>query len=185
MHVNSVTDSITRRKLLAGSAGLLAGAGALQAVGTRPVRAQVSGDFSVSGDAATVGEPPQAITVEASGDYSIDAPAPPEQARLVLQVHVDGSAGDLAEVIHFDSLGGSYALEADIFEHRNITRGDLTPEAAGEQATWDVLLRVILLVVEGGKIQTEAFVEDTAELALTREGYDLTVSGTGSVTVQA
>lgn len=184
MQPSLASDSgITRRKLLVGSGCLLGGYGAFQALATGKVSAQVSGDFSVTGDSATVGEPPQSITVAADGEYAIDAPAPPEQARLVLQTHVNGSAGDLAEDIQFDSAGGTYSLEADLYSHRNVSRGDLTPDAAGEQAVWDVLLRVILLVVNGGEIQAEDFVEDTAQLGLTRDGFDLTVGGTGSVTI--
>lgn len=183
---DSTVSRPTRRQVLATGGAALAGGGALLTLGSRGVAAQVTmGELAVSGDDATVGDAPSEVMIDVAGEWSADAPSPPEQVRAVLQIHVDGSADDLAEQMYFDQSAGEYTLSTNLYDHRNVSQGQLTPDAAGETAAWELLVRVILVVVADGSIQAEEFVEDTAELRLTREGYDLQVGGSGSVTINS
>lgn len=181
-----IDSRLTRRRVLAAGAGLLATGGGI-AVATRSSNAEVSmGELDVSGDSATVSEPPGEITIGVSGDYAINGHTPPEQARTILQIEVDGTSDDLDESVFMDAVTeGSYSLSANLYGHRNVERGSLLPEGNGETSSVELTIRVILLAVSGGEIQTETFVEDTATLELTKDGMSLSVGGSGEVSVRS
>lgn len=182
----SVTSGISRRKALAGCGTALTG-GLVAALGlTGRTRAAVEMDtLSIAGDSATLAEPPSAIMVQVSGEYQIDGPTTPDQARTVLQLEIAGASDDLDEAIFMDApTGGSYTLQADAFSHRNLERGDLLPTATGETRSVDVTVRVILLAVSDGSIMAESHIEKTAQVELTKDGLQMSLGGSGDIQVQ-
>lgn len=150
-------DSYSRRKLVATGGALLAGGAGLTALASYPASAQVTmGDLAVSGDTATVDSPPEHIDVSVSGEYSVGGGSTPEQVRTVLQLHLpNDDADDMSENVYMDSVeSGTYTLSADLMNHRSITDSMVTPSTAGETVTLDILVRVILLIVNGGPSTT-------------------------------
>lgn len=183
--IESDDVTLTRRHAIASAgATCLVGAGLLTAL-SRDVTAEVSmGTLDVAGADATLDSPPAEVPVTVSGEWSVTASATPEQVRTVLQIQTEsGQADDLAESMYFDKASGSYELTADLYAHNEISRGRFFPEGAGETIRHDFLIRVILLVIQGGEIVAETLVEDDATLALTNRGLELAVGGTGGFEV--
>ena len=174
---------MTRRQFGIAGATLLGGVG-IVSVTSQEARAEVAMDtLDVSGDDASLSQPPSAVDLTVSGSWKIDGPTP-EQARVVLQVEYDGQAEDMAEHLEMDTpASGDYSLSAQLLDHKHIDGAMLLPDSPGQVKTTDIVVRIILLAVSGGEIQSETKVEDTASLRVTNDGVQLAVGGTGSIDV--
>lgn len=183
MHASD-TDSrsiVSRRRVLAGGAGLLA------LTSDDPARAEVvMGEFSVSSDSATVDGPPERIDVTASGEYEITSNTVPEMTETTLQVHVGGegqAVDDLDTQTAFDTAAGTFDLSADLYSHADVAQGDLMPAERGTTKTTDLLIRVVVSAVSGGSILAEDHVQDTTTVTLDYEGVVVALGGEGAVEV--
>lgn len=176
---------VSRRKYLLGAATLAGGVGVVT-LSSQRTKAQVAMDtLDVSGDTASMSEPPSSVMLSVSGSWTIDGQTP-EQARVVLQVECNSTSRDMAEMLEMDSPGaGEYALEAQLLDHPEITGADLLPQDVGKQKQTEIVVRTILLAIESGEIQNEVFAEDTATITLTKDGLELSIEGTGNVSVSA
>lgn len=184
---NGIEQQLTRRRVLGVGGTLLAAGGGLGLSTRDATAAEVSmGELDVSGDSATVDEPPSEILVSVSGEYRVEGPSPPEQSRTVLQVRVGDTSDDLDTGVYLDSPAeGSYSHSVDLYDHRAVERGSLIPQEVGETVEVPLRVRVILLAVTDGSIQAETYAEDNATLTLTLDGLELSVGGSGSVSIPA
>ena len=175
--------TVSRRKYIIGAATLAGGVGVFTLTSQR-TKAQVSMDtLSVSGDSATMDQPPSSVALDVSGSWQIDG-TPPEQSRVVLQVEHASTSRDMDEIIEMDTpASGVYQLHAQLLDHPEITGADLMPEKVGGKRETEIVVRVILLAVSGGEVQAETFVEDTATITMTKDGLELSVGGAGEVSV--
>jgi hypothetical protein len=179
-------STVTRRRVLAAAGGAtLAGLAVLES-GSRRTRAEVSmGEFSVSGDSATVDGPPAAITITASGEFEIQAPEPPEKVEQTLQVRLGGGdSDDLARDAAFDTASGSFDFSTGLYSHQAVERGDLTPTSAGQTRETDLRVRVIVGASRGGELIAESYVEETATLSITQEAIEVSIGGSASVSIE-
>lgn len=175
---------VSRRKylILSGSiaTGSLAGC-----IGSAQAETDIEmGELSVEGDSAELDDEPEAIDIDVSGEFKVDANTTPEQCKLTLQCHVgdDEEVDDIATDTHFDTKAGEYEITGDLLDHRHVSASDLTAKA-GETITVPLLVRVILSVVVDGSIESEEFVEDEAPLEVTSEGIKTQIGGSGSVEI--
>jgi len=188
MHAMSddMTDrAVSRRQLLTSGFALGAAGVGISLFGSDPARANVTMDsLTVADDSATLADPPEAVTLAVSGQWEIIASNPPEQVRQVLQVVYDGTGEDLTENVVFDAPdSGDYQLSADLFGHPELSQSVVMPAENGQVATTELTARVIVMAVSGGEIQQEASIEDTAALTLTKDGIEVSVGGSGGLTV--
>jgi hypothetical protein len=155
-------------------------------LGSDSARADVTMDtLTVADDSATLTDPPKAVTLEVSGEWQVAAASTPDEVRLVLQVVYDGTGEDLTEDVVFDAgESGDYQLSADLFGHPELSQSTVMPTENGQEATTEITARVICMAVSGGEIQQEASIKDTATLTLTKDGIEVSVGGTGGLTVQ-
>jgi hypothetical protein len=176
---------VTRRRVLAGTGASVAGGAGLLTLGSDPAEAQVTmGELAVTGDEASVDNPPSRIDVSVSGEYAIDSSTVPEKVETILQVHVDGMADDLAMQTDFDTQANTYSITADIFSnHKDISQGYFTPDAEGGEKSTEILVRVVCRAVVDGWVEAEAFVEDTAIITIGLNGMEVAVGGTGSTDI--
>lgn len=179
------SHTITRRRVLAGVAAGATGAGALAHLsGDASAQADVSGDFDATGDDATLGAPPAAVRVDATGEYAIDATGPIDQVRTTLQATVADMTDDLTHTSDFGSTSGEYALTADVIaDHRDIEAGDFMP-ASGASKTTDVRVRVVTAAVRDGSVIAEDSVEATVPIVVDHEGVVVSVGGSADVTIE-
>lgn len=182
-------STTTTRTVLAALAVLLASVGGGGVVLTSfsdgaTAQASVTGDFAVTGANETVDGPPSDVTVSASGTWDVTASSKPAMVEVTLQVLRDGQASDLSATSAYGEFNGSYDLSASLFEHDSIASGDLVPSTSGESKSTDVTLRVVVAVVDGGSVIAEEFVEDTATITLTRNGLEVSITGSGEIQVQ-
>ena len=184
-HISDRAVSLSRRAGIVGGAGAIAGGSAL-AVGTRRSAADVElGDWSVQGTEATVDAPPQAIRVDASGRFEVSRPSIAEMIEVTLQLDVDGHVDDLDTQAFYDTNSGQFSFDGvDLYSHRDIERGDLTPDSAGATATVPVGVRIVLAVVDGGEMVAEGSAEASGELVLTRAGVAVAIGGSASLSVE-
>lgn len=182
---NGSDSRITRRQALAGGVTACVGGVGLLTVLSDGVSAQIEmGDLSIDGDSATLAEPPAAIDLSVSGEWSVDANSPPPQCRTTLQLQTqEGHADDLDEQLFFDTTSGKYSLTTDIYQHDEISQGHFFPNEGGATKTRDLLARVILSVVEDGSVAFEKIIEAPVTVELTKEGMVLHVGGEGTTSI--
>lgn len=143
------------------------------------------GTLDISGDTKELDSPPSKVTLTVNGSWEITGNTP-EQTRVVLQVHANGTARDMDEQLVLDNpKSGEYSLRAGLLAHPEIEASALIPNEVGKTTDTELTVRVILLAVSNQQIQAETFVEDTAALKLTKSGLELAVSGEGDVSVSA
>jgi hypothetical protein len=137
------TASLSRRRLIAAGGGLLVAGGSALAIAPDRTAADVQlGEWSVDGTEATVEDAPQAIHVAASGRFEVSRPTTPEMCDVTLQIDVDGQVDDLDTTALYDTKTGEFSFESvDLYSHRDVERGDLTPDSAGATATVPVGIR--------------------------------------------
>lgn len=143
------------------------------------------GSLNVQGASKTLGQPPTSVTLSVSGRYELVG-STPDQSRVVLQIEHNSVSRDMDEVINLNNImSGDYRLSADLLAHPEVEAAELVPTTVGQTAQSTFIVRVILLAVSGGSIQQETFLEDTATLSLTRDGLELSLSGSGGISVSA
>lgn len=180
-------NQTTRRRFLTTSATLAVGGIALT---TLPKNSQATSSVTMQGlsvaDASrTLSQPPSAVTLTVDGTYTLEGTRP-EQSRVVAQVEHNAVSRDMDEVINMeDVMSGDYTLSADLLAHPEVDAEALLPESVDGTTGTEFTIRCILLAVLGGQIQSEAVIEDTATLSLTKDGVELSVSGSGGITVSA
>lgn len=173
-----------RRKFLLTGGTIAASTAAGLTLLTHPADAQLTmGTLDVQGASKTIGNPPSKVTLSVSGRYELTG-STPDQSRVVLQVEHNSVSRDLDEQINLNQImSGDYSLSADLLAHPEVEASALVPSTVGKTSENTFTIRVILLAVTGGSIQQETYLEDTATLSLTRDGLELTLSGTGSIQV--
>ena len=180
------TDSVVSRRgfILSGSA--LAGGVGLLTLTSQRTRAEVDmGTLSISGDTKEMDSPPSSVQLTVDGSWEITG-STPEQTRVVLQVHADGTARDMDERLVMDNpAAGDYSVSAGLLDHPEIEADELIPSEVGKTAETELTVRIILLAVSNQQIQAETHVEDTAVLKLTKSGLKLAVEGSGEIDVSA
>ena len=182
-------STITRRRAVASVAAVGLGGGGLLTAATRDARAQVTmGEFSATGDEATLSRAPAAVNCSAQGEWSVTASGGVEQVRITLQAIVgdDELAADVAMNTVFDATEGSFDLTADLIADHPDVSGDLfVPSETGATKTTPVRVAVIVSAVRDGSITAEARAEDTADVVVTDSGVEVVVGGSADVTVDA
>ena len=177
----------TRRQILAATGATLTGATITTLAATDTANAEVSMDSpDVSDTQRTLDSPPESVTLEVTGNYQLQGTTP-DQTRVVLQLQHNGTTREPDEILNHseDIMSGSYTLTADVLGHPEITAEGLMPAEVNQAKATELTVRVVLLAVEGGEIQSEAAVEDTASLSITKDGVTLEVGGEGGLTVTA
>lgn len=161
-----------------------AGVGGLS-YATDTASAEVSADFTASGDAATLSDPPASITVSATGEFAAETTASLDQVQITLQAEAFDQLDDLTSMTVIDGATGTYDLRADLLaDHRDLEAADFLP-VEGESLTTDVRLRVVAAAVQNGEIAAEGAAEATVPVTVNHEGVVVTVGGTGSVTIKS
>lgn len=173
-----------RRFLAAGATAALGGTALLTTSQETRATADVSmGELSIQGDSQALQDAPTAVTLEVSGSWELTG-TQPDQSRVVLQVEYNSTSRDMDEVMELDSpMSGNYTLTADLLAHPEVDASVLLPSEIGATADSTFTIRVILLAISSGEIQQETYVQDTATLSLTKDGLELSVGGTGSISV--
>lgn len=189
-HDSDSESIVSRRRVLAGTTTLaLGGLGAALWPSERATAQVTMGTLEVSGDDATLSEPPSRIDVSVSGEWSVDSPTVPEQVKTTLQVHVNGQNGlvdDVAETAAFDQASGTFDLTADLLaDHAEVTASTFMPGEAAESQTTDLLVRVVVGAIVNGELAAENFAEDTASVTITKDGMVVELGGSGGVNVVA
>jgi hypothetical protein len=178
--------NLTRRQYLATVTGTSIAAGGLATIAlTDTAQAEVSMDsLDVASTQRTLDSPPQSVTLEVTGNYQLQGTTP-DQSRIVLQLQHGGTTREPDEILHYseDIMSGSYTLQADVLSHPEISAEGLMPAEVNQAKATEIEVRVVLLAVTGGEIQSEAAVEDTATLSITKDGVTLELSGTGGLTI--
>jgi hypothetical protein len=175
----------TRRQYLAAGATALTTSGIASVALTDTARAEVSMDsLDVASTQRTLDSPPESVTLEVTGNYQLQGTTP-DQSRIVLQLQHGGTTREPDEILHYseDIMSGSYTLQADVLSHPEISAEGLMPAEVNQAKATEIEVRVVLLAVTGGEIQSEAAVEDTATLSITKDGVTLELSGTGGLTI--
>lgn len=179
---------ITRRRAVASLAAVGVGGGSLLTAASRDASAQVTmGEFTATGDEATVSRAPAAVTLAAQGEWSVEASGGIEQVRLTLQAIVgdDELAADVAVNTVFDATEGDFSLQADLIDdHPDVSGGFFVPDDTGATKTTPVRVAVIVSAVRDGEITAEARAEDTAEVIVTEDGVEVAVGGSADITVE-
>lgn len=178
------SSRVTRRRAVALGGGVLLTGGSLLAGGTDSASAQVTAEFTATGDDATLMSPPSAITVEASGSWEVTAAQQPEQVTHELAVLVNDTASVVAEDGSYESSQGDYTLSGDALTHPELSASDLMPSGDATEATTTLTLRVTIGAVIDGETVAEAVAEDTADVVITEQGVEVVVGGTGTITVE-
>lgn len=178
--------------MLAGTGTLAVGGTALMAIGSEPVRAEVTtGELDVP-DAEHIGKDGSVedIQLSVSGNwsfstngadaYSIDlavAPAPETDNWQSID-WIDGNP--LA-----NSTGGTYELGGSILQHDAIEAGDFNADAA-ETTSRDIPIQVLLTVRNGDETVAEAIAETVATVTIENETIAVSaeVVGDGSIDIQ-
>jgi len=143
------------------------------------------GTLDISGETKEMDSPPSKVTLSVNGSWQITG-STPDQTRVVLQVHANGTARDMDEQLVLDQpKSGDYSVSASLLDHPEIEGSELIPSEVGKTATTELTIRIILLAVSNQAIQAETYVEDTAALKLTKSGLKLAVQGSGDVVVSA
>lgn len=192
-HTDGMTDDeqsiITRRRAIASAVVAGVGGVGLLAGGTDSARAQVTmGEFTATGDDATLSRAPAAVGLSAQGEWSVSAAGGVEQTQITLQAIVgdDELAADVAMNSVFDTTEGTFDLSADLIDDHPDVSGDLfVPEETGGTKTTPVRVAVIVSAVQDGEITAEARAEDTADVVVTEDGVEVAVGGSAEVTVNA
>lgn len=180
-------NQTTRRRFLTTSATAVVGGIALT---TLPKNSQAKSSVTMQGlsvaDATkTLSKPPSAVTLTVQGTYTLQG-TQPEQSRCVLQCEFNATSRDMDTQINTDAvMQGDYTLSTDLLSHPEVDAQMLLPDSVGATAGSEFVVRVIALAVSGGEIQTEAVIEDTATLSLTKDGVEVLVSGSGGIEVTA
>jgi len=182
-------STITRRRAVASAAVAGVGGIGLLAGGSNDARAQVTmGEFSATGDDATLSRAPAAVTLSAQGEWAVTANGGIQQVRITLQAIVgdDELAADVAMNTVFDATEGSFDLTADLIADHPDVSGDLfVPSETGATKTTPVRVAVIVSAVRDGEITAEARAEDSADVVVTDSGVEVVVGGSAEVTVDA
>lgn len=181
------TTELTRRRVGAGVvAGALGAGGIAHLAGDASAQADVTGEFTATGDEATLAAAPGAITIHATGEASVETAGTLDQIRVTLQAETDSvDIDDLAETSLFDGASGSYDLRGDLIaDHRDLAAEDFLPDAGGEQTT-DVRVRVVAAAIVDGSVSAEASAEDTVPVTVTHEGVVVAVGGSADVTIES
>lgn len=132
-------SQLSRRQVITGATSLGIGSIAFTLIASEDADAAVTlGELSVDGDESTLPDAPAAIMISVTGEYDIQAASTPEQVKHIMQLHIDGVADDVTETADFDQSSGSFSLESDLYEHRDVSRGDLMPTTAGGSNTVDI-----------------------------------------------
>lgn len=141
------------------------------------------GELSIQGDSQALQDAPSAVTLEVTGSWELTG-TEPDQSRVVLQVEFNSTSRDMDEVMALDApMSGNYTLSTDLLSHPEVDAAALLPTEIGATADSTFTIRVILLAITSGEIQQETYVQDTATLSLTKDGLELSVGGTGSISV--
>lgn len=179
-------NQTTRRRFLTLGSTIAVGGIALTTLPTTQADSSVTMQgLSVSDASRTLSAPPTAVTLTVNGTYTLEGTTP-EQSRVVLQVSHNAVSRDMNEVINTDAvMSGDYTLTADLLAHPEVDAEALLPESVDSTTGTEFVVRVILLAVSGGSIQSEAVIEDTVTLSLTKDGVELSVSGSGGIEVTA
>jgi hypothetical protein len=179
-----MAGTLSRRRVLLGAGALALGTGSIAYATSERASAEVTmGQLSIDGDDAGVSNPPERIDINVDGEFSIASSQTPERVEVVCQVHVDGTADDIATVSKFEVSDGTYSLSANLYEHRDVAQGDLTPSTSGEVVTTELTVRIICGAIVEGERVSEDFVEDSATIEITKEGMQVNLSGSGSVDI--
>lgn len=180
------TTGLTRRRVGAGLvAGVVGAGGIAHLAGDASAQADVTGEFSATGDAATLSDAPDAITIHATGEASVETAGTLDQIRVTLQAEVNDQLDDLAETSLFEGASGSYDLQGDLIaDHRDLAAEDFLPDA-GEQLTTDVRVRVVAAAIVSGSVAAEASASDTVPVTVTHEGVVVAVGGSADVSIES
>lgn len=178
---------LTRRRAIAGAVvGATGVGGVAHLAGDASAQAEVSGDFSATGDAATLSSPPAALRVDATGEWAVDTGGSLQQVQITLQATVGGETAALDEAVVFDATSGTYDLSGDVLtNHDALSAAGLMPAEPDATRTTEVVVRVIVSAVRDGSVVSEASVQDTVEVAVDERGVRVTVGGSAAVTVEA
>jgi hypothetical protein len=179
---------ITRRRAVASAAVAGVGGIGLLVGGSDTARAQVTmGEFSATGDEATLSRAPAAIALSAQGEWAVDVSGGIEQVQITLQAIVgdDELAADVAMNSVFDATEGAFDLTADLLDdHPDVSGAMFVPDETGATKTTAVRVAVIVSAVRDGEIAAEARAEDTADVVVTDDGVEVVVGGSAAVTVE-
>jgi len=178
---------VTRRRAVASVAALGIGGVGLTSLGGDTASAEVTmGDFTATGDSATMSTAPSAVTVSTSGEWSVNAPSGTvEQVMLKLNVAVgDGDDADIASDRVFDAVDGTFELDGELIgDHPDVTADMFSPSGGDAEKTTPVTVAVVVSAVQGGNIIAEARAEDTADVTVSEEGVEVRVGGSATVDV--
>jgi len=178
--------SITRRRAIAGAVvGATGVGGVAHLAGDASAQAEVSGDFSATGDEATLSAPPAALRVDATGEWAVETGGSLQQVTITLQATVDGETAAIDETVVFDATSGTYDLSGDVLaNHDALSAADLMPDEPDATRTTDVTVRVIVTAARDGSIVAEESVEDTVSIVVDERGVRVTVGGSATVRIE-
>jgi hypothetical protein len=172
----SLTNYLTRRRVVAAGGGAVAGLAGLAVASSREASADVSVDDVTVSDAnfeAASADP----VIEATIPYSYSVPSVTE---LIVELLVDGDAV-ASESLRTDTaeLSNSTTLTGRVVDSSAWSLSDFDA-VVGETVTHDVTVGVRLTVLDGETVQAEASAEQTATVEVSNPQQ-----GTASVGLQA
>ena len=177
--------SITRRRAIAGAVvGATGVGGVAHLAGDASAQAEVSGEFSATGDEATLSAPPAALRVDATGEWTVETSGSLQQVEVTLQVGYDGSVAEIDETVVFDATSGTYDLRGDALAgHDDLTATALMPDGTDETQTTELRVRVVVTAARDGSIVAESSVEETVTVDIGANGVEVTVGGSATVRI--
>jgi len=181
----AVDESVTRRRILATTGGLLAGGVTLQTVGMTGVQAEVTtGGLSVSdGSIAATDGTVYSPVLEVSVDYAYEGVGSATQCMVALMVDGTLLISTILEGVTAPADSGSHTLSAPIVESRAYTSEDWNAPD-GSEVSHDVAVEARLEVRDSsGKTKANAKSSDTVTITVSDGGaaVDSAVGGGGSV----
>lgn len=178
---------VTRRRAVASAAAVGVGGLGLTSLTGDTVSAEVTmGEFTATGDSATVSNVPSTVSLSTSGEWSVTAPnGSVEQVMLTLNAAVDGGDGaDVASDRVFDATEGTFSLSGELIaDHPDVTGEMFVPADADGEKTTPVRVAVIVSAVQNGEVVADARAEDTADVTVTKEGVKVHVGGSATIDV--
>lgn len=184
----TIRTAVSRRKLIASGATLVAGGGAFAVLGSR--RAEAAVDFTIpdethSGEDGTVDD----VTLSADGTYQWShdgadaialalAVAPPDTTNWV---EIDRLEKDVTREVG----QGQFGLSGSVLAHPDWGVPDFSADA-GETTTQAVAGRVAFEVLAGGETVAEDSATNTAQVAVenTSTATSISVTADGSIDIQ-
>lgn len=174
----------TRRTVLASTATAAAGGLGLVALWPERTRANVSmGDLTVTGDSASLTEPPSKLVLTVDGQLQIQGDVPDESVAI-LEVKYEGTAFSLDHAVFQNAPSDAeFSLSGDVFAWRGLDPADVFPDTVGEQATAEFVVNLKAQAWRGGEVIAEDVVSDTAAVTLANDGMTVSTGGSGGMNV--